>query len=265
MAWTTLVGLILGFGALLVSNLLEGGSPARLINVPAAVIVFGGTIGTAFIAFPPSTVLGMPKTIMQIFKHKLPNTAQLISLLVELADKARRQGLLSLEEEEQKLTDPFMKKGLQLVVDGTDPETVRHLLETETMRMAERHFRASAILEAMGGYAPTMGIIGTVMGLVNVLSHAEDPSEMAASIATAFLATFYGVATANLLWLPLASKLKEANQEEVLVRHIMADGILAIQAGDNPRVVRTKLESSLPPKERGREVKEGEQSKSKEK
>ncbi len=254
MAWTTIVGLILGFGAMMVSNILEGGSPASLINAPAAVIVFGGTIGVSFVAFPPRTVLGLPKTIMQIFKHKLPDPGKMISLMVELADKARRQGLLSLEEEESKLSDPFLRKGLQLVVDGTDAETVRELLNTEITRMSQRHASAYSILEAMGGYAPTMGIIGTVQGLVAVLSHAEDPSEMAASIATAFLATLYGVATANLLWLPLASKLKQANEEEVLMRHIIAEGVLAIQEGDNPRVVRTKLESSLPPKERGKET-----------
>ncbi|MEM2143614.1 MAG: motility-associated protein, partial [Candidatus Thorarchaeota archaeon] len=120
MAWTTIVGLILGFGAMMVSNILEGGSPASLINLPGAVIVFGGTIGVAFVAFPPRTILGLPKTIMQIFKHKLPDPVQLISLIVELADKARRQGLLSLEEEEGKINDPFLRKGLQLVVDGTD-------------------------------------------------------------------------------------------------------------------------------------------------
>jgi len=252
MAWTTIVGLILGFGAMMVSNILEGGSPASLINLPGAVIVFGGTIGVAFVAFPPRTVLGLPRTIMQIFKHKLPDPVQLISLIVELADKARRQGLLSLEE--GKINDPFLRKGLQLVVDGTDAETVRQLLDVEIERMSQRHASAYAILEAMGGYAPTMGIIGTVMGLVSVLSHAEDPSEMAASIATAFLATLYGVATANLLWLPLGSKLKQADHEEVLIRHIIAEGVLAIQGGDNPRVVRTKLESSLPPKERGKET-----------
>ena len=254
MAWTTIVGLVLGFGSMMLSDILEGGNPASLISMPAMVMVFGGTIGVAFTAFPPRTILGLPKTIMMIFKFKPPSPTALINLIVDLADKARRQGLLSLEEEAGKLSDPFLKKGLQLVVDGTDPETVRHLMDTEIERMSERHISAYSILSAMGGYAPTMGIIGTVMGLVAVLSHAEDPTEMAASIASAFLATLYGVATANLLWLPLGSKLKQADEEEVLIRNIIAEGVLAIQDGDNPRVVRTKLESSLPPKERGKEA-----------
>jgi chemotaxis protein MotA len=253
MAWTTLLGLLLGFGAVLVSNMIEGGTPASLINAPGAVIVFGGTFGIAFLAFPPHITLGLPKTIMQIFRHKLESPTKVIELLVELADKARRQGLLALEEEEGRIKDPFLKKAIQLVVDGTDPEVVRHLLTTETARMTERHHAGTAILEAMGGYAPTMGIIGTVMGLVNVLSKlGEDPSHLGESIATAFLATFYGVSSANLLWLPLGSKLRRADEEEVLLRQIMTEGVLAIQAGDNPRIVRSKLEAFLAPKARAR-------------
>jgi len=232
--------------------MIEGGSPASLVNLPGAVIVFGGTFGVAFVAFSPKITLNLPKIILQIFKQKLANPVKIIDLLIELADKARRQGLLSLEEDEEKLVDPFLKRAIQLVVDGTDPETVRQLLEIDTRRMTQRHLESSAILDAMGGYAPTMGIIGTVMGLVNVLGKlGEDPAGLGESIATAFLATLYGVGSANLLWLPLGSKLKQGNSEELLLRQLMTEGVLSIQAGDNPRVVRSKLEAYLPPRVRG--------------
>jgi chemotaxis protein MotA len=250
MGWSTLVGLLLAFAALLASNLMEHGNPLALLNGPGAVIVFGGTIGSALVSFPPQRTLGLPSAIGQIFKQKLPDHREVIAQIVELADKARRQGLLSLEEEANKLSDNFMRQGLQLVVDGIDPDVVRSLLEVETERTSERHAGSYGVLAAMGGYAPTMGIIGTVMGLVNVLGNMEDPSKLAGSIATAFLATFYGVGSANLVWLPLASKLKQVDEEEALVRSIMTEGILSIQAGDNPRVVRTKLEAFLSVKDR---------------
>jgi chemotaxis protein MotA len=257
MAWSTAAGLILAFACLIISNLLEHGNPLALLNAPAAVIVFGGTLGSALVSFPPERTLSLPKTIMTLFKGKMPAHADLIKLLVELADKARRQGLLALEEEEARLTEPFMRKGVQLVVDGVDPSVVRELLEIDSEHMSERHASNYALLAAMGGYAPTMGMIGTVMGLVNVLGSMEDPSKLAAAIATAFLATFYGVATANLIWLPLSSKLKQASAEEMLMRSIITEGVLAIQSGDNPRIVSTRLESYLSPKHRTTEQRSG--------
>jgi chemotaxis protein MotA len=254
MAWSTVAGLALAFAALLASILIEHGNPLGMLNASGAVIVFGGTIGSALVSFPPQRTLSLPAALGQIFKSKLPSLEMTIDLLVDMADKARRQGLLSLEEAAAKLDDPFLREGLQLVVDGTDPEVVRNLLEIETDRTAERHASSFGVLQAMGGYSPTMGIIGTVMGLVNVLGHMEDPSKLAGSIATAFLATFYGVGTANLVWLPLASKLRQLDEQEALVRGLMTVGILAIQAGENPRVVRTKLEAFLSPKNRKKDV-----------
>ncbi|NOZ28601.1 MAG: flagellar motor protein [Chloroflexi bacterium] len=243
----TILGLVIGFGALLASVVIEGGELVALLNVSGALIVFGGTFGAALVSFPLERVLVVPKLIARTLGGGGLEPERIVLQLVELADKARRQGLLSLEEEEGNITDPFMKKGIMLVVDGVDPAEVRHILETETHLMAERHAQGYSILEAMGGYAPTMGIIGTVMGLVHVLSNLEDPSELGAAIAVAFIATLYGVASANLVWLPLGSKLKESSAEEVLMRKIMTEGILAIQAGDNPHIVRQKLEAYLPP------------------
>jgi len=250
MAWTTAAGLVLAFVVLIGTTLLEGGNPAALLNAPAGLVVIGGTFVTALISFTPARTLGLAKMIMQIFKFKALPHGDLIAQIVDLADKARRQGLLALDEEVNALEEPFLKKGLQLVVDGTDPEMVRKLLEIDTHHTAGRHRGGQAVLEAMGGYAPTMGIIGTVMGLVNVLSHMDDPEHLAHSIATAFLATLYGVATANLIWLPLGAKLNQVTEEEMLMRSIMTEGILAIQAGDNPRVVGSKLEAFLAPADR---------------
>ncbi len=249
----TILGLIVGIGAILASVVIEGGALRALINVPGALIVFGGTFGAALVSNPLERVLALPKLIMRTITGGSSHHAEaLVSQLVNLADKARRQGLLSLEEEEEKIADPFLKKGIVLVVDGVDPAEVRHILETETHLMEERHAHGYNLLEAMGGYAPTMGVLGAVLGLINVLSHLEESSSVGEGIATAFVATMYGVGVANLVFLPLSGKLKGYSQEEVLMRKIMTEGILAIQAGDNPRIIREKLEAYLSPRLRGR-------------
>jgi chemotaxis protein MotA len=250
---STLPGLLVGFGALLASVFLEGGNPITLANVPAAVLVFGGTVGVVLISFPMSAVLGLPKCLGRAFLDKPLDPVALVETFSRLADKARREGLLALEQAVDEL-DAFGRKGIQLVVDGRDSSDVRELLEAEIGAMERRHKTLYSVLEAMGGYAPTLGIIGTVMGLVNVLQKLEDPSELGHSIATAFIATLYGVASANILWLPLGAKLKNKSAEEVWVRELMIEGIVSVQAGDNPRSVREKLESLLPPDRRGRQA-----------
>lgn len=252
MSIETVIGLVLGLGAILASVVIEGGALIALVNVPGALIVFGGTIGASLVSFPLPQILALPQLILRtIISGKKENAEQLVAQLVGLADKARRQGLLSLEEEEQNVSDPFLKKGIMLVVDGVDPAEVRHILETEIHLMQERHAHGYGVLEAMGGFAPTMGVLGAVMGLINVLSHLEESSNLGEGIATAFVATMYGVGSANLMFLPWAGKLKAHSQHEVLLRRIMMEGILAIQAGDNPHIVRQKLEAYLSPKLRG--------------
>jgi chemotaxis protein MotA len=242
-------GIALALGALLLSVILEGGSPAALVNLPAAVLVFGGTIGASMAAASFATVVALPRFVRLAFVSKVPEGREIVNTFVRLADRARREGLLALEEEAERL-DPFAKKGVLLIVDGTDPGLVREVLEAEIVAMQQRHRTCYGLLEAMGGFAPTMGIIGTVMGLVNVLSKLEDPSELGHSIATAFIATLYGVASANVLWLPLASKLRHKSAEEVAVRELIVEGVLSVQAGDNPRIVRQKLEAKLAPAQR---------------
>ena len=243
-------GLALALGALAVSVILEGGSLAALINLPAAILVFGGTFGVGMIGFPFSAVAALPKYLPRAFLSKVEDPNTIVETFVRLSDKARREGLLALEQEAANL-DTFTRKGVQLVVDGSDPSLVREVMEMEVDSLQRRHRTNYGLLEALGGYAPTLGIIGTVMGLVNVLGHLEDPSHLGHMIAGAFIATLYGVASANLLWLPLGQKLKHKSQEEAWLRELTVEGILSVQAGDNPRVVRQKLEAQLAPGQRG--------------
>lgn len=256
---STPIGLLLGLGALIVSVILEGGSPASLVNGPAAVIVFGGTFGATLVAFPLAKFLKLPTLIAQSFQTFKGDPHSLIELFVGLADHARREGLLSLEEEAGKIEDAFVKKGVMLVVDGVDPDTVRTILETDAEQAETRHKEGYSILETMAGFGPTMGIIGTVMGLVNVLSRLSDPEHLGESIATAFIATLYGVASANILWNPIGTKLKAKSLTELKARELCIEGVLAVQAGENPRIVRDKLESFLAPKERGQEPATGQE------
>lgn len=245
---STLIGLVLGAAALLAAFVMEGGSPAALIGVTAAIIVFGGTIGALMISYTLPDVLMLPKLLMKAIKPPPDRRQWLIQELVTLAEIARRDGLLALESRE--IDDAFLKRATMLVVDGTDPEVTREILTQDVEAMAERHEHGYSILGTMGGFAPTMGIIGTVMGLINVLSSLKNPDELGPAIAVAFLATLYGVGSANLLWLPLHNKLKLRSQQEVQERMIVVEGALGLQSGDNPRVLREKLLAALPPKAR---------------
>jgi chemotaxis protein MotA len=247
---TTIIGLVLGFGSLLTANAIEGGGPQAtlaLMSFSAALIVFGGTAGAVMISFPMEEVKAMPAVIRQTFFKNSLEAGELVSKLVKFAEKARREGLLALETEVAAAGDPFLQKGIQLVADGLDQETIKDMLETELDFVASRHAGAAAMLDAAGGFAPTMGIIGTVMGLVNVLGNLSDPSSLGPAIAVAFIATLYGVSTANLIWLPMGQKLKRKSEEELLLREVMIAGIISIQAGDNPQIVEEKLKSYLSP------------------
>lgn len=249
---STVIGLVMAFSCMLIAHVLENGgnvgSIGGLLNPTAGLIVIGGTIGATIIAFPLEAVKDLPKMIAQAFKKSDLEVVTMIPQLVNLAEKARREGLLALEADVAAAKDEFFKKGIQLVADGIDANTVRDMLETELSFIASRHAGAYGILETMGGFAPTMGIIGTVMGLISVLSHmGADTSRLGASIAVAFIATLYGVWTANLMWIPIGSKMKRKSEEEILVREVIMAGVLAIQAGDNPQIVEEKLKGYLSP------------------
>jgi chemotaxis protein MotA len=224
------------------------GAVMGLVNPSAALIVFGGTFGALFISFPLEEIKILPKAIKHSFYKNELQPGMLVSKLVQFAEKARREGLLALETEVAAAGDPFLQKGIQLVADGLDQETIKDMLETELDFVASRHAAAASMLDAMGGFAPTMGIIGTVMGLISLLgSLGGDMAAMGAGIAVAFTATLYGVWSANLMWLPLGQKLKRKSEEELLMREVMIAGIISIQAGDNPQIVEEKLKSYLSP------------------
>ncbi|MHB1406370.1 MAG: flagellar motor protein [Desulfitobacteriaceae bacterium] len=242
---STTLGIIAGIGALLVGFILEGGNAGSLLQLSASVIVFGGTIGAVVASFPLSELKKAPQWFKIAFGNQSFGSAEAYETLIRFAEKARREGLLSLEQELEVVTDQFTRQGMQLVIDGTDPEITREILESYIAVLRKRHKVGIHVFEAAGGYSPTMGIIGTVMGLVHVLGNLSDPSALSGSIAAAFLATLYGVGTANLVWLPIATKLKMKDTFEVAAMEMILDGILSIQAGENPSILKEKLKTHL--------------------
>lgn len=253
----TSLGLGLAVISLGASVVIEGGHLGSLFSVPASVIVFGGTIGATVIGFSIQELKNVPTLFRIGFMGKDIDALNMIRILVRFAEKARREGLLALEEDLGSVDNDFLKKGMQLVIDGTDAELVRNILETELTFIQERHDKGAAIFEAAGGFAPTMGIIGTVMGLVHVLGNLNDTDSLGPAIATAFIATLYGVASANVLFLPLAAKLKNRSANEILVYEVTLEGILSVQSGDNPRIVEEKLKAFLAPELRKNKLQVG--------
>ncbi|HWQ42722.1 MAG TPA: flagellar motor protein [Desulfosporosinus sp.] len=242
---STIIGLVLGFSALIIGYILEGGTVGSLGGKSAAIIVFGGTAGAVLTSFPISDLKNLPKWVKTAFTTQAFGTGEAYETLVRFAEKARREGLLSLEQELETVTDRFTRSGMQLVIDGTDPEITREILESNIAVLEKRHKVGISVFESAGGYAPTMGIIGTVMGLVMVLGNLSDPEALSHSIAAAFLATLYGVASANLIYFPIATKLKMKDKAEVSGMEMILDGILSIQAGENPSILKEKLKTHV--------------------
>jgi len=255
---TTVIGLGIGLLALLGGFVLEDGHLSALLSPTAALIVFGGTIAVVVVSTPLEQLREIPKTLRIAFRHRAKDPLDTIDELIELATIARKEGILALEEKVESYEDEFFKNGLRLVVDGVDPDLTRGMLETELTFIQERHEKGARPWEQAGGYAPTMGIIGTVMGLVHVLGSLSNVEALGPQIATAFIATLYGVASANVIYLPIASKLKTRSEQETLVREVMIEGILSIQAGENPNILGQKLKAFLAPKLRGRKLEAGE-------
>ncbi|HEY7934577.1 MAG TPA: flagellar motor protein [Solirubrobacteraceae bacterium] len=247
---STAIGIGVAFGSLLLSSMMDGTSPAAFLNLPALIIILGGTGGVTLASVGMASMKRVPNLYKMVFSAEPPDTRGRLDLLVSLADQARREGLLALDAQLGEVEDPFTRNALQLVVDGTDPEMVHTILEAEVDGMAARHEAAAAPFEKAGGFAPTMGIIGTVLGLVHVLENLAAPSTLGPSISSAFLATLMGVGAANVIFLPIANRLKAISAEEIELRMMTLEGILSIQAGDNPRLVAEKLMSYLAPAER---------------
>jgi len=244
----TIIGLAVCFGGFLGGFIMEGGQLGSLWQITAATIVFGGTFGAGICSAPFSETINLWKVTMKAFMRPNVDIGPTIGKFVSYSEKVRREGLLVLEEDASQEEDAFLRSGLQLVIDGNDTDLVKDILSTELRYLEDRHHRGATYYETLGGFAPTFGIIGTVMGLINVLANlGGDVGALGASVAVAFVATLYGVVSANALFLPLANKLKVASHEEALMREIMIEGILSIQAGDNPRIVQEKLSAFLPP------------------
>ncbi len=251
----TQLGLGVGLVAIIGANILEGGKPTSLLLLPPMLLVFGGTIGAAVAGGTMADAKEAVRSLGRALTWKPKPTGDLVPVMVDLADKARRQGLLTLEDAVADLDDDYIKKGVSLAVDGTDPDELREIMEAEldAKRSADRH--AAKFYNDMGGYAPTIGIIGTVMGLVHVLENLSNPDELGHMIAAAFVATLWGVMTANIMWLPIGSRLTRMGEIESARMEMVIEGVLAVQAGANPRIVAQRLESLLPLGDRATESK----------
>jgi chemotaxis protein MotA len=241
------IGLVVALAGLYIGAVMEGSNPMAILSPSAMSIVLGGTLGAVIIGTSFAQITNIPKMYMKAFNPDVADLNAKVSELVGYAEAARRDGLLALDEVTSNIEDPFTQKGLQLVVDGTDPDLVADILESENDAMRKRHAAGVQPFDKAGGYAPTMGIIGTVFGLIHVLSNLDKPATLGPSISAAFVATLLGVASANVIYLPISARLKQLSQDELHARSLIVEGILSIQAGDNPRVVQEKLITFVPP------------------
>jgi chemotaxis protein MotA len=244
---STLVGVVVALVIVFVVQALEGGSAASIILIPSMILVFGGAFAAGMAGGVLRDATGVGKLLKKAFTAKVAPANMLVDDIVKLAERARREGLLALEDAVKTVEHPFLKRGLQLAIDGTDPEELHDILHAEVAAKKKADKAGGKIFEQMGGYAPTIGIIGTVMGLVHVLENLNKPETLGHSIAAAFVATLWGVLSANVLWLPLAARLARLSGIEAEEMELVIDGVLAIQAGSNPRLVAQKLRSLLPP------------------
>ncbi|GAB7079488.1 flagellar motor protein [Megalodesulfovibrio paquesii] len=243
------IGMVLSFG-LVVSAIMTAGSLMTFIDIPSVLIVAGGTVGAVLINYPLKTVTTVMGVARHAFFTKPKSPADVIAQFMEYANRARREGILSLEPIIKEIDDIFLRKGLQLTVDGLEPQAIQEILETEISYLEERHESGAEIMGAFGSFAPAMGMIGTVIGLIMMLQNMSDPSTIGPSMAVALITTFYGAILSNLVFLPIAGKLKHRSKEEVLVRAMIMEGILAISKGENPRIIEEKLTSYIAPKMR---------------
>nr|BAQ18875.1 flagellar motor protein MotA [Sphingomonas sp. A1] len=245
MDFISLAGLLLGLAAIVLGHLFEGGHLSSLVQPTAFFIVIGGTVGAVMLQSPWHTFRQGVGMAGWVFSPPAPPSDGLISEIVSWSSTARKEGLLALENKISNLADPFMRKGLQLLVDGVEPERLREVMEVEIGAWEQEMKQAAKIWDAAGGYAPTIGIIGAVMGLIHVMENLSDPSKLGAGIAVAFVATIYGVGSANLIFLPVGKKLSASIARLVSTREMVLDGLVGIAHGDNPRIIESRLQGYL--------------------
>jgi chemotaxis protein MotA len=244
----SLIGLLLAFGLILGSILIGAAPITAFIDYPSMMVVLGGSAAAAMICFPLKNILGLPMVIKKVFLTKAVNVRELIDQLVSLAEVARRDGLLALESRLEEVPNAFIRLGIQMAVDGTRPEVIEDIMRTEVDAVATRHRDGRSIVDQLGRFAPAYGMIGTLMGLIMMLSNMSDPSSIGAGMAVALITTLYGAIASNVVFIPFAEKLGFYNKQELLTLEIVIRGIMAIQSGENPRVVEQKLSTFLPPK-----------------
>jgi chemotaxis protein MotA len=234
-------GVAVAAAGILIGLTLEGGSVSQILQPTAALIVFGGTLGAVLLQFPLATVIEAFRSVGHVFFGHESDHRQLVAQLVGYANQARREGVVSLDAELASITDPFLQRSLMLAVDGTEPQELRHMMELELDRRAEHDDQVPAVLESAGGFSPTIGIIGAVLGLIQVMQHLQNMEEVGRGIAVAFVATIYGVGAANLFFLPAAGKVRLRFRQQQLVREMTLEGVASILEGINPRMLETKL------------------------
>lgn len=245
-------GLLVGFGMILWANAIEGGKFGEILQKTAFMIVMGGTIGTCTVQFPLGVTIRSFKTLISVFLPKKVDAEETINQIVEFAKRARREGILALEKEIETLKDPFFAKALRMAVDGLEPKQLIETMEAEIATLEEEFEGPVKFFEAAGGYAPTMGILGAVLGLIQVMKNLSDPSKLGEGIAVAFVATVYGVGSANLVFLPFSTKIKYNNKQTLKIKEIMLKGVLLIQEGINHSIIEEQLKSYLDEKEKSK-------------
>ncbi|MHB1022106.1 MAG: flagellar motor protein [Acidobacteriaceae bacterium] len=238
-------GILIALGGILTGMMVEGGRISQITQPTAAMIVFGGTIGAVMLQFPLPTFLAAVKQIARIFKDQSSKGDAVLSQLIVFANKARKSGIVSLDQDLESVADPFLKQALMLAIDGTEPSEVRKIMQLELDNSAEFEETIPQVFESAGGFSPTVGIIGAVLGLIQVMQHLNDINEVGRGIAVAFVATIYGVGLANLVLLPAAGKLKLRNRQEHMIKEMMLEGVISILEGMNPRMIELKLRSYL--------------------
>lgn len=249
----TIIGIVLSFGLVFMA-LITSGSIFIFIDVPSLMIVIGGTLGCCFTNYPIAKVLNIVGIIKKTFSFSLESIDITIARFMDYANRARKEGILSLESVASQITDPFVAKGLQLIIDGMEPQNVREVMELELSSLQNRHQSGIDLLNAFATFAPAMGMIGTVIGLVQMLQNMNDPSSIGPAMAVALLTTFYGAILANLVFTPLSGKLKVRDQEETILRELQIVGLLGLALGENPRILLEKMNSFQPPSGRITEV-----------
>lgn len=244
---STIIGIVAAFGLMLMA-ILQGGPLSIFINVPSILIVFGGTAGNALVHYPFADVFDALNVAKKTFFHKEPSTGELILQLMDFANKARKEGILALQATMNSISDPFLLKAMQMAVDGQEPETLKRMLMTEVEYIELRHEKGAAIFDSLATYAPAMGMVGTLIGLVQMLQTMDDPASIGPAMAVALLTTFYGAVIANIICAPMAGKLRNRSQDEMLTKTLMIEGMQSILSGENPRVMEQKLHAFIPPK-----------------